>query len=154
MLEHFRRLFSFDDWANREIVGAVEKSDSPPERSLSFLAHIFAAERLWLERLKQVPQSVAVWPEPSLASFKREAAELPQLWNEYLKGRQDRGLEEKIRYKNSKGEAFDSRIEDILMHVIMHSVYHRGQIAADMRQAGYAPAYTDFIHGVRQGFVE
>ena len=32
------------------------------------------------------------------------------------------------------------------MHVIMHSAYHRGQIAADVRAAGLTPAYTDFIH--------
>jgi uncharacterized damage-inducible protein DinB len=36
----------------------------------------------------------------------------------------------------------------------MHSSYHRGQIAADMRAAGVTPAFTDFIHAVRQGFVE
>jgi uncharacterized damage-inducible protein DinB len=36
----------------------------------------------------------------------------------------------------------------------MHSAYHRGQIAADMRAAGFAPPYTDFIHAVRQGFVK
>lgn len=36
----------------------------------------------------------------------------------------------------------------------MHSTYHRGQIAAAMRKAGATPAYTDFIHAVRQGFVE
>jgi len=36
----------------------------------------------------------------------------------------------------------------------MHSAYHRGQIATAMRAAGYAPAYTDFIHCIRQGFVQ
>jgi uncharacterized damage-inducible protein DinB len=36
----------------------------------------------------------------------------------------------------------------------MHSAYHRGQIATQMRTAGYLPAYTDFIHGVRQRLVE
>jgi uncharacterized damage-inducible protein DinB len=40
------------------------------------------------------------------------------------------------------------------MQVIMHSAYHRGQIASDMRAAGFTPAYTDFIHAIRQGFVE
>jgi len=39
------------------------------------------------------------------------------------------------------------------MHVIMHSAYHRGQIATDMRAAGLTPAYTDFIHSIRRGFV-
>jgi uncharacterized damage-inducible protein DinB len=35
----------------------------------------------------------------------------------------------------------------------MHSAYHRGQIASHMREQGQAPAYTDFIHAVRQGHV-
>jgi uncharacterized damage-inducible protein DinB len=30
-------------------------------------------------------------------------------------------------------------------------MYHRGQIAADMRASGVEPVYTDFIHAVRQG---
>jgi uncharacterized damage-inducible protein DinB len=40
------------------------------------------------------------------------------------------------------------------MHVLLHSVYHRGQIALQMRSSGAEPAYTDFIHSVRQGFLE
>jgi uncharacterized damage-inducible protein DinB len=63
-------------------------------------------------------------------------------------------LEQSIGYKNSKSEPWTSLVRDILTHVFMHSAYHRGQIAADMRQAGQVPAYTDFIHGVRQGLVK
>jgi len=36
----------------------------------------------------------------------------------------------------------------------MHSTYHRGQIASAVREAGGAPAYTDYIHAVRQGLIE
>ena len=59
-----------------------------------------------------------------------------------------------VSYKNTKGESWTNSVEDILMHVVMHSAYHRGQIAADMRAAGHSPAYTDFIHGIRQRLVE
>lgn len=59
-----------------------------------------------------------------------------------------------LTYKNTKGESWTNQTEDILMHVIVHSAYHRGQIAADVRAAGFTPAYTDFIHAVRQGLVE
>jgi uncharacterized damage-inducible protein DinB len=38
--------------------------------------------------------------------------------------------------------------------VVMHSAYHRGQIASHMRESGQTPAYTDFIHAMRQGFVK
>jgi uncharacterized damage-inducible protein DinB len=59
-----------------------------------------------------------------------------------------------VSYKNSKGEPWSSAEEDVLMHVVMHSAYHRGQIATDMRANGFTPAYTDFIHAIRQGLVE
>jgi uncharacterized damage-inducible protein DinB len=66
----------------------------------------------------------------------------------------ERRLESGITYRNTKGEPWTNSVGDILMHVTMHSAYHRGQIAAAMRAEGHAPAYTDFIHGARQGFFE
>ena len=154
MTEHLRRLFSYDDWANREVLAAIRNAGTPPERSLKWLAHIFAAERVWLERLKQGTKPVAVWPESTLEQCEAQAVELPRLWKEYLAGEDEADLARTISYKNSKGETWNSRKDDILLHVLMHSAYHRGQIATDMRAAGFTPAYTDFIHGVRQGMVE
>jgi uncharacterized damage-inducible protein DinB len=40
------------------------------------------------------------------------------------------------------------------MHLITHSAYHRGQVAMTVRAAGSTPAYTDFIHSIRKGFVK
>lgn len=40
----------------------------------------------------------------------------------------------------------------VLTHVLLHSAYHRGQVALGMRSAGLQPAYADFIYDVRQGF--
>ncbi len=64
------------------------------------------------------------------------------------------GLAETVVYKNSKGEPWTSTVEDILTHVLLHSAYHRGQIASQVRAGGEQPAYTDFIHAVRQGLIE
>jgi len=75
------------------------------------------------------------------------------LWSDYLRQMDEAGIDQKVPYKNSKGESFDSRVEDVLTHVAMHGTYHRGQIAADLRAAGAAPPYTDFIHAVRQSLL-
>jgi uncharacterized damage-inducible protein DinB len=83
-------------------------------------------------------------------------------WRDYLidlsgqrtTGLRARSLRDNVKYRNSKGEPWSSRVEDILIHVLFHSAYHRGQIALQMRASGLTPAYTDFIHAVRQGFVE
>ena len=126
---------------------------STSQRSLDLMGHILSAERLWLERLKQQPQSSPVWPESDLAQCESQAAELARLWHEYLAPFATADLAKKVSYKNSKGEPWGSTIVDILTHVLMHSVYHRGQIASHMREQGQTPAYTDFIHAVRQGLV-
>lgn len=154
MIQHFERLFAYDDWANREVLSSFQIAGNTPPRSVKLMAHIFAAERLWLERLQREDQTYPVWPDFSLIQCRSEAEELPRLWKAYLGQMSPARLTESVSYKNSKGESWNNSIADILTHVVMHSAYHRGQIAADMRAAGNVPAYTDFIHGVRQGLVE
>jgi uncharacterized damage-inducible protein DinB len=150
--EYMRRQFSYDAWANHEVLAAIRAADVD-ERSLQLMSHIVAAERLWLERLQQQPQSTPVWPKLSLEQCEAQAAEMERRWSEYL-GSIDGNFWPTISYKNSKGETWTSTVLDILTHVTMHSVYHRGQIATHMRANGKDPAYTDFIHGVRQGQVK
>ncbi|MBZ5705903.1 MAG: DinB family protein [Acidobacteriia bacterium] len=152
MKEHLGRLLSYDDWANREVLATLDKTGGQPLRSVSLMAHIFSAQRLWLERLQSKKQTLPVWPDFSLSQCEAQAADLPRLWKNYLA--QDADLARTVVYKNSKGESWTSRPEDVLLHVVMHSAYHRGQIATDVRAAGFPPAYTDFIHAVRQGFVK
>src|SRR4051812_7608726 len=132
----------------------MRNAGSVDQRSLQLLSHILAAERVWLDRLKNQPQSISVWPEANLSNCEGQATELEQLWREYLEGITAGDVAQTISYKNSKGEAWTSTIVDVLTHVAMHSAYHRGQIASHMRETGQTPAYTDFIHGVRQGFVK
>jgi uncharacterized damage-inducible protein DinB len=151
-IEHFRRLFAYDDWANREVVAALREAGSPPARPLKLMGHLLSAERLWLERLRHQEQTYPVWPVFTVQQCEKQAAELGSLWNKYLDDVGDGSGT--VTYRNTKGETWSSRIEDTLMHVIMHSVYHRGQIAASMRDSGLIPASTDFIFAIRQGLVK
>ncbi|MBZ5722682.1 MAG: DinB family protein [Acidobacteriia bacterium] len=154
LVSHLQRLFAYDEWANREALRSLRSASPPPSRSLGLLAHIFSAERLWLERLQGQKQSLPVWPELTVEQCEAQAMELPALWRKYLGAATQDTLSGLVHYQNSKGETWDSRREDVLLHVVMHSMYHRGQIAMDLRAAGSTPAYTDFIHAVRQGLVE
>ena len=154
MLDYLRRQFAYDDWANHEVLIALKAGEEPPPKSLKWMAHIVAAERLWLERLQSEKQTLPVWPEFTLEQCRDQAADLARSWREHLASLSAPDLDRTVAYTNSKGEHYNSRVVDILSHVILHSAYHRGQIAADMRAAGLTPAYTDFIQGVRQGSVK
>ncbi len=152
------RMFTYDHWANRECLAAMPAASPASADTVGRMAHILSAQKLWLERILKQPQSMPVWPTATIEDCTTLADQLAAAWRNYLTrvGNQftPGSLDDKVEYCNSKGEPWSSRVEDILTHVLFHSAYHRGQIALQMRASGMEPAYTDFIHAVRQGFVE
>jgi uncharacterized damage-inducible protein DinB len=150
MSQHLQRLLQYDAWANRETVGSLH--DGPPERSLRWMSHIVGAEYLWLSRLEGKSAPLAVWPELGIEACRERVTALARLWPEFLEAHRN-SLGDTVSYTNTKGEAWTNTVEEILTHVPVHSAYHRGQIASDLREAGMVPAYTDYIHAVRHGFV-
>jgi uncharacterized damage-inducible protein DinB len=153
----FLRMFAYDDWANRECLAAMRAAEPIPADTIRRMAHILSAQKLWLDRILKQPQSMPVWPASTIEDCMALADEMSSAWQHYLAQLATQlppgSLGEKVEYRNSKGEPWSSRVDDILMHVLFHSAYHRGQIALQMRVSGIEPAYTDFIHVVRQGFV-
>ena len=150
-LQHFIR---YDHWANKEVLSSFRSANPLPPRPLQLMAHIIGAEFVWLLRVKSEKSPLAVWPELSLAECEKAVSDLFTFWSQYLGQLTPQRIADSITYKNSKGEPWSNSIEDIVMHVAFHSAYHRGQIAAEMRAAGFTPAYTDYIHGVRTGSIE
>jgi len=154
MVDHFPRLFAYDAWANRETALALRAASPAPIQAVGRFAHIISAERVWLERLRQQKQPFPVWPNFSIEQCEAEASAAAEQWQIYLAGMAPAQLSNTVTYTNTAGQSWSSRIEDVLTHVVMHSAYHRGQIAADLRASGQTPASTDFIQAVRQGFLE
>ena len=152
MSRQLSRLLRYDIWANGATLDSLRQG-SPPARSLKWMGHIVGAEYLWLARLRQEPPPLPVWPGLPVEECAARLDDLSERWNEYLADAGPARLTERVTYTNSKGEEWTSVAEDILTHVTMHSAYHRGQIASDVRAAGQTPAYTDFIHAVRQGYI-
>lgn len=148
------RLFVYDDWANREALASLKAAGTPPPRAVQIMAHILAAEWLWMGRLKQDRSPVAVWPEWTLEQGDMELGRLKPAWNAYLDTLRAEDLLALVAYVNTVGQAWTNTVQDILTHVPVHSAYHRGQIAYALGRAGGQAAYTDFIHAVRRGFVE
>jgi uncharacterized damage-inducible protein DinB len=145
------RLLEYDHWANQETLKSLGQA-IPPVRSLKWMGHIIGAELLWWARMEGQTSPLSVWPDLSLKECGKRLGEVSQKLGD-IAARPER-LGEKISYTNSKGEPWSSTVEEILTHIVIHSAYHRGQIAADARSAGQTPAYTDYIHAVRQGLVK
>ncbi len=150
-LAGIRRLFDWGHWANEETLASLRRTAPPP--AVRWLAHIAAAELLWLARLRDEAPPLPVWPEFDLDDTARRLAQSRGTWSAYLERLTPDDLTDRVGYRNSKGEFWTSTVADILTHVSHHGAYHRGQIASAVRAAGGEPAYTDFIHAARQGLL-
>jgi uncharacterized damage-inducible protein DinB len=151
-LEYFIRVFHWDHWANLESLESVRRAGGPRQAE-RWLAHLAGSGLLWLSRLRNEPPTLAVWPDLDLDACAVRFDDLGRAWDAYLGGLTAEDLADGIGYRNTKGEFWTSTVADILTHVTHHGGYHRGQIAAAVRVSGHEPAYTDYIHAVRQGFV-
>jgi uncharacterized damage-inducible protein DinB len=141
------------DWANRRVLDLLNAASVTEQRTLLLFAHILTAERIYLERMRGLdPWPQDFWPELSLAECAALAAENRRQYEIFFDALAEADLDHAVKYRNSKGAEFHTPIKDLLTHVTLHGVYHRGQIAAAVRAAGGEPVHTDFIAFVREGY--
>lgn len=152
LMRHFARQFTFDDWANREALASLRPPGSAAAL-VKVMAHIVAAESLWLTRVRSEAPALAVWPDLTLAQLELHLGNLARGWQTLLNSLATSDLSRPIAYTNSQGEKWVSALSDVMAHVVLHSSYHRGQIASGLRAGGQAPAYTDYIHCTRNDLI-
>jgi uncharacterized damage-inducible protein DinB len=150
MADLLEKLYEHNWWAHDEIVAELRRATTDTE-TLRLLAHIVAAEHLWLSRIDDVKPRVAVWPTLTLDEVVALESENRTRFRDLLGRPDDNTRLRRVRYRNSAGNDFENNVEEILTHVAMHGHYHRGQIARAMRAAGREPVYTDYIGFVRKG---
>lgn len=146
------RNFDHMYWANTQIVHALQGVEGDIEKPLRLFAHVLAAEKVWLTRINGKDAStIVIWPDVySLEDCENFVQENNAGYMHYFKHHTDDDLLNVISYRNSKGDAFNTTVYDILTQVFLHGSYHRGQLAALLRKEGIEPVNTDYITFVRQ----
>lgn len=147
LLDQFKRMFAFTDWANTQYIEAIASVADPPEETMVLINHIIGAQVVWLSRLDgaSFPDDWGVWPKNPIGDCRTRSAASTADWFAYLDGQSDEAIERIVSYKTTKGDPFETSLRDILSHVLNHGTYHRGQIATQLRQVGVTPPSTDFI---------
>lgn len=140
------KLFAYDEWANRRIFEAVQKlkPGETGKKTSQLFAHILAAQVVWVSRITGDKTDMEIWPELSSQQMKALMDENNEKLITLIARK-----EETITYHNSKGEAFENTVGDILTHLIIHGQHHRAQIAKLLREAGVNPPGTDYILFIR-----
>jgi uncharacterized damage-inducible protein DinB len=148
LLRQLKRLFDHAEWANAQVIAALEQQEVADD-IVELFAHVLGCEETWLSRLEGRKSAQAVWPKLAKNELAAVAAANAKNYRKYLESLTPDDLARDAAYTNSAGQAFTTPIGDILTHVAMHGSYHRGQVALRIRRDGGVPAPTDFISYVR-----
>lgn len=143
MTPFFKGLFDYSYHFNQKIWNVLnENADRISEKSLKLYSHLLNAHQIWNNRINPRETTFGVWDLHPIqicknidtVNYKRSLTILDNF-----------ELDQIIHYTNTKGEAFNSSVRDMLFHVINHSTYHRAQIATEFKLNGIEPISTDFI---------
>lgn len=149
------RLFQHLAWADQETLGALEHTVPPHPEAYRLFSHLLAAEHIWLSRIQGHPATLpSAWPTLTAAECREWSTRTLAGYGTLVASTTEDQLQGQVSYHNLQGLAFQTPLGDILMHVALHGAYHRGQIAATMRQAGLQPANTDFTTFARLSKLE
>ena len=144
MKQYFLKLYQYNAWCNKRVLRALASQQVSDEKILSLVGHIVAAQYLWLYRIKGLPPAqVKLWGEYSLQQLIQMAEEIGSEWLAFIEDTDDFNRE--LTYLNYTGDPYVNNVEMIMIHLVNHSSYHRGQIAMQLRQKGFEPINTDFI---------
>lgn len=151
MKDHLIDLFEYDHWANTRWLDRLREIDDVEPRTREIMAHLPATKRVWITRLRGEDSSdVPIWPDLNWDACARLLEATYDDYQTFLDACSKYDLKSAITYQNSKGVEYQTPVREVLMHVITHGHYHRGQIAQAVRQQGAEPINTDYITYTRQ----
>ena len=150
------KLFTYNRWANARTLEPVSKltaeeygrtlGGSFPSVSET-LAHIYAAEWIWLERWQgRSPRGLPAAQEvANLVALREKWKAVEAGQSAFLAAITEARMAEVVSYANVRGETWSYPLGEMLVHLVNHSTYHRGQIATMLRQLGTSPEPTDYL---------
>jgi uncharacterized damage-inducible protein DinB len=145
MKDYFIRLFHYDHYANlRILVPLLQTEDHVKAEQL--MAHLLIAQQVWLGRCTGKPASIiTLWPDWKADTFEQIIQDNHRQWLTYLESLNDSDFTQSVHYKNLQGDSFETKLFDILAHLINHGTHHRAQAGQHLKFAGADLPGTDYL---------
>lgn len=134
-------------WADGRILDALEESETKNKDLLKLVRHVAVAERVWLSRLQgKSTAQYSLWEEAEdLTAVRTMFEDNAEQYRVYIEGLEESELDEMVDYANMSGVPFRTSVRDILLQVLLHGQYHRGQINRGLRMESAEPVQVDYI---------
>ncbi len=149
-------LFAYKAWANAELLAALAGIDAavfPAERqnAIRIVNHTHVVDCIFKGHLSGAPHGYSATntrETPALDDLTRRVKDVDAWYVAYTGSLEPEALQQRVRFTFTDGDAGSMSREEILLHLITHGGYHRGQAGQVMRGASIAPPrdlFTRFL---------
>lgn len=155
-LNTLRSLFGYKAWANSELFALLGKLPASNAEQLTTclrtLNHIHVVDRIFRAHLSGEPRpfNATNTPEtPSLMELQESVRSTDAWYVAYVSSLEEHLLSQTVSFTFTDGDTGSMSREEILLHVITHGGYHRGNVGQVMKSISVAPPrdlYTKFLH--------
>lgn len=147
---HFLKIFRHMKWADESALNLLAMKNIHEGRVYELLSHIIIAESTWFKRIRGEFYDNQFWNLLSHEEIKQLIEESNSRFVNYISMLDEKDFQKMISYRNSKGIDYVTSVEDILTHIALHGMYHRGQIMLLMRNQVNDVVVTDYAMYVRE----
>jgi len=133
---------AYTELADKKIIDAFTSSNVYLPAAEGLFSHVLNAQHIWIKRIAGEKSLYDVWQEHKKEDFATISIDNFTMIHACL---ETKTPDEVMVYKNSKGEEFNNTVGDMLLHMLNHSTYHRGQIITLLKNSGIKPPETDYI---------
>lgn len=159
-MNHSVQMFDYHAWATQTILERIKELPSSvlqQEVNTSFptigeaFAHIYTVDKCWLQVLsginmpKALEECLPLQQETlryTVDEFANAFSKLAEEYRAWFRSQDD--LEQTIVLENPYAGTRDTRLSEIVLQVVNHGTYHRGNISTMLRQLGYASTMNDY----------
>ncbi|MET1180890.1 DinB family protein [Peribacillus simplex] len=160
MVNHVENLYNYHVWANQRIIDHL-KTLSPEKYQKEMksvfssvskvLSHIYLVDYGWLNILEGQNMSEAMQSSLQLQEkieklpiedLEMEFHTLSTRFISFLKSQED--IEKRIMLDNPWASLRETSLSEMILHVVNHGTYHRGNISAMLHQLGASSVMTDY----------
>ncbi|MBB5205648.1 putative damage-inducible protein DinB [Inhella inkyongensis] len=149
-------LFAYKAWADAELLAGLaqlgpEHADTL-HASLRTLNHIHVVDRLFRAHLagEAAPfEATNTVETPTLEALRTEVAATNDWLQAHVRGLSPAQRQELLHFRFTDGDAGCMSREEMLLHLITHGAYHRGNVGQRLKDIGIAPPrdlYTRHLH--------
>jgi uncharacterized damage-inducible protein DinB len=150
-------LLAQKSWSDNELFDRLATVAAPEHAAMlhtavRMLNHIHVVDRIFQAHLQGEPHGYTATnteATPELAELQFAVAEVDGWYLQYVQRVTEAELRQAVAFRFTDGDPGTMTREEMLLHVVTHGAYHRGNVGQMLRSIGLAPPrdlLTRFLH--------